>query len=127
MIPVETISAIYEDFLSTEDPEKQRGKGAFYTPRFLAEMVVDTAVRDNATLFNGTFLDPACGSGIFLVILFNRLANRWILSQAGRVTYTAKAKALRNILANQIRGVDVEETACRIACFSLYLAYLDFF
>ena len=27
----------------------------------------------------------------------------------------------------QIRGVDIEETACRIACFSLYLAYLDFF
>lgn len=127
MIPVETISAIYEDFLSTEDPEKQRGKGAFYTPRFLAEMVVDIAVRDNTTILNGSFLDPSCGSGIFLVILFNRLANRWILSQTGRVTYTTKAKALRNILANQIRGVDVEETACRIACFSLYLAYLDFF
>ena len=127
MIPVETISAIYEDFLSTEDPEKQRGKGAFYTPRFLAEMVVDTAVRDNSTVFDGTFLDPACGSGIFLVILFNRLANRWIHSQTGRITYTTKANALQDILARQIRGVDIEETACRIACFSLYLAYLDFF
>jgi hypothetical protein len=127
MIPVETISAIYEDFLSTEDPKKQRGKGAFYTPRFLAEMVVDTAIRNNSAIFNGSFLDPACGSGIFLVILFNRLANRWVLSQTRRVTYTTKAKALRNILANQIRGVDIEETACRIACFSLYLAYLDFF
>ncbi|MBA4368852.1 MAG: hypothetical protein C0403_14590 [Desulfobacterium sp.] len=127
MIPVETISAIYEDFLTTEDPKEQRGKGAFYTPRFLAEMVVDTAVRDNTNLFDGSFLDPACGSGIFLVILFNRLANRWIYSQTGRITYTTKANALRDILAFQIRGVDVAETACRIACFSLYLAYLDFF
>jgi len=127
MIPVETISAIYEDFLTTEDPEKQKGKGAFYTPRFLAEMVVDIAMKDNPALLDGTFLDPACGSGIFLVILFNRLANRWIHSQTGRITYSKKANALRNILACQIRGIDIEETACRIACFSLYLAYLDFF
>lgn len=127
MIPVETISAIYEDFLTTEDPEKQRGRGAFYTPRFLAEMVVDTAVRDEPNILDGSFLDPACGSGIFLVILFNRLANRWIHTQAGRVTYVTKAKLLQDILTRQIRGVDIEETACRIACFSLYLAYLDFF
>jgi hypothetical protein len=127
MIPVETISAVYEDFLTTEDPKNKREKGAFYTPRFLAEMVVDTAVRNNTAILDGSFLDPSCGSGIFLVILFNRLANRWIHSQTGRITYSAKADALRNILARQIRGVDIEETACRIACFSLYLAYLDFF
>lgn len=127
MIPVETISAVYEDFLTTEDPKNKREKGAFYTPRFLAEMVVDTAVRNNTAILDGSFLDPSCGSGIFLVILFNRLANRWIQSQNGRITYSAKAEALRNILACQIRGVDIEETACRIACFSLYLAYLDFF
>ena len=127
MIPVETISSIYEDFLSNEDPERQRGKGAFYTPRFLADIVVDTAVKNNSSIFDGCFLDPACGSGIFLVLLFNRLANRWIHAQTDHITYSAKAKALRNILKKQIRGVDIEETACRIACFSLYLAYLDFF
>lgn len=127
MIPVETISAIYQDFLSAEDPARQRKRGAFYTPRFLAEMVVDMAVRDNPDALDGSFLDPACGSGIFLVILFNRLANRWIHTQTGRVHYITKAKALQEVLVRQIRGVDVEETACRIACFSLYLAYLDFF
>ncbi len=127
MIPVETISAIYEDFLTTEDPENKRSRGAFYTPRFLAEMVVDVAVRDDPELLNGVFLDPACGSGIFLVILFNRLANRWIHTRTKSPHYINKAKALQDILARQIRGVDIEETACRIACFSLYLAYLDFF
>ena len=127
MIPVETISAIYQDFLATEDREKQRRRGAFYTPRFLAEMVVDIAIRDEPDAYDWSFLDPACGSGIFLVILFNRLANRWIHTQAGRIHYATKAKALKKILDHQIRGVDLEETACRIACFSLYLAYLDFF
>jgi SAM-dependent methyltransferase len=127
MIPVETISAIYQDFLATEDRAKQRERGAFYTPRFLAEMVVDMAIRDEPDAYDWSFLDAACGSGIFLVILFNRLANHWIHTQTGRIHYTTKAKALQEILARQIRGVDLEETACRIACFSLYLAYLDFF
>ena len=127
MIPVETISAIYQDFLATEDRANQQNRGAFYTPRFLAEMVVDVAIDNNRDALNWRFLDPSCGSGIFLVILFNRLANNWILSQSGTIHYARKAKALQEILTNQIRGVDVEETACRIACFSLYLAYLDFF
>jgi hypothetical protein len=126
MIPVETISAIYQDFLSVEDQEKQRKRGAFYTPRFLAEMVVDIAVREDPKVLDGAFIDPACGSGIFLVILFARLANRWLMKN-NLAHYTAKAKAFREILSRQIHGVDLEETACRIACFSLYLAYLDFF
>ena len=126
MIPIETISAIYQNFLAVEDRKKQRKSGAFYTPRFLAEMVVDMAMRDSPDAFKWSFLDPACGSGIFLVILFNRLANQWI-HNAGRVHYVTRAKALRDILARQICGVDFAETACRIACFSLYLAYLDFF
>jgi len=126
MIPVETISAIYQDFLAIEDPEKQRKRGAFYTPRFLAEMVVDMALRGDPNALEGSFLDPACGSGIFLVILFNRLANRW-LRRNSRTHYTTKVKIFQEILSRQIHGVDLEETACRIACFSLYLAYLDFF
>ena len=127
MIPVETISAIYQDFLYTESKENQRKGGAFYTPRFLAEMVVDTAVSGRLEAYDWSFLDPACGSGIFLVILFNRLAIRWIYNQTESIDYVSKAQALQDILRRQIRGVDKEETACRIACFSLYLAYLDFF
>lgn len=127
MISVETISAVYQDFLGKEDREKQQKHGAFYTPRFLAEMVVDEAINNHPDSLNWSFLDPSCGSGIFLVIIFNRLATRWIYSQKGTPHYATKAKALQEILARQIRGVDVEETACRIACFSLYLAYLNFF
>ena len=126
MIPVETISAIYQDFLAAENPKGQRKRGAFYTPRFLAETVVDMAIREEADAWNWKYLDPACGSGIFLVILFSRLAAHR-LGRLENIHYVKKAETLQNILANQIRGVDIEETACRIACFSLYLAYLDFF
>lgn len=126
MIPVEAISAIYQDFLAAEDKEGQRKTGAFYTPRFLAEMVVDLGLDKESDAWEWSFLDPACGSGIFLVVLFNRLAGRRLAGiEAG--DYSARAEALRDILTRQIRGVDMSETACRIACFSLYLAYLDSF
>jgi len=126
VIPVETISAIYEDFLSTEDAEGKRKEGAYYTPRHLAEMVVDIAVGDDPDWTKHRYLDPACGSGIFLVTLFNRLASHWVF-QNDNASYRKRAEALLNILHNQLRGVDIERTACRIACFSLYLAFLDQF
>ncbi len=72
------------------------------------------------------YLDPACGSGIFLVALFNRLATRWIVNHPN-CTYEEKAAALLRILRNQLCGFDISPTACRIACFSLYLAFLDRF
>jgi hypothetical protein len=127
MIPVETISAVYQDFLGAEDPKGQEKSGAYYTPRFLAEMVTDLAINNNPYALDWTFLDFACGSGVFLMILFNRLANHWLNTQSGPVGHDAKAGALQRILERQIWGIDKEETACRIACFSLYLAYLDFF
>jgi hypothetical protein len=128
MIPVETISAVYEDFLKKEDEPNKRVKGAYYTPRFLAESVVDMALRNCENLDGKRFLDPACGSGIFLVTLFNRLASAWTVKHPGSAgDYVGKADALKAILRDQLWGVDNNATACRIACFSLYLAFLDCF
>jgi len=123
IIPVETISAIYAEFLGAEDEEGQRKSGAYYTPKHLAEMVVNVAV-GGESLLGKRILDPACGSGIFLVILFNRIAEQWRRANQG-VHNMTRAKALLEIIREQLCGVDVNETACRIACFSLYLAFLD--
>jgi N-6 DNA Methylase len=119
-IPIETISAIYERFLKASDEQV----GAFYTPRFLAEVVLDTALEDSGTLLGRRFLDPACGSGIFLVGLFNRIAEEW--RQANPTARNdRKAKELMRLLQDSLFGVDISLTACRITAFSLYLAYLD--
>jgi hypothetical protein len=131
-IPVETISAIYENFLKKEGESEKREDGAYYTPRFLAEMTLDVALEGCPQLRGKRFLDASCGSGIFLVLLFNRLASEWTAEHrktafaSTRVAYRAKDAALRNALAN-LCGVDKNLTACRIACFSLYLAFLDRF
>lgn len=124
VIPVETVSAIYENFLAAESSEGQRSSGAYYTPKHLAEMVVDVAIEGWDSLIGKRFMDPACGSGIFLVILFNRIAEewRWRNPRAKNIT---RARALIEILQTHLSGVDTNETACRITCFSLYLALLD--
>ncbi len=125
IIPVETISAIYESFLAGENTQAKRKGGAFYTPRFLAEMVLDVVTEGGVDITTKRCLDPACGSGIFLVALFSRMATAWLSMQPGKPAYVTRAKAFQRILREQIRGIDHDKTACRIACFSLYLAYLD--
>lgn len=119
-IPIETISAIYEHFLRDEEV----GNGAFYTPRVLAEVVLDTALAGVDALIGRTYLDPACGSGIFLVGMFNRIATEWARANP-KADNDRRAMELMMLLRTSVFGVDKSPTACRIAAFSLYLAYLD--
>jgi hypothetical protein len=124
MIPIETISAIYEHFLQAEDPEGKRKTGAFYTPRFLAEVTLDLALDGMGSLLDKRFIDPACGSGIFLVGIFNRLSEEWKRNNP-TARYDRQANSLIEILRRNLAGVDINPTACRITAFSLYLALLD--
>jgi hypothetical protein len=123
-IPIETISAIYEYFLKAGGEEQRKEAGAFYTPRFLAEFVLDVALEGETSLLDKRFLDPACGSGIFLVGLFNRLAEEWKLKNPG-ARYDRRAKGLMDVLRTNLYGVDSNRSACQITAFSLYLAFLD--
>lgn len=124
-IPVEIISAIYEEFMKDADLRKKKKEGAYYTPRNLAETALHIALEDRYRLAeNWRVLDPACGSGIFLVAMFNLLAEQWRQKNATRRKQT-KAQALLNILQTRIRGVDVNLDACRITVFSLYLALFE--
>jgi len=125
VIPVETISAIYEEFLEVEDPWKKHREGAYYTPRHLAETALQVALEGkDEQIARWRTLDPACGSGIFLVAMFNLLAERWLRENSHRRKQT-KAQALLEILQEQIRAIDINPTACRITAFSLYLALFE--
>jgi predicted RNA methylase len=120
-IPVEVVSAIYERFLRSS---AQRDDGAVYTPRFLAETVLDVSLRTTPSLLGRRYLDPACGSGIFLVGLFNRMAEEWTRNHPA-VPNDERAHELRKILCENLFGIDINLTACRITAFGLYVAYLD--
>jgi len=132
-IPIETISAIYEGFLGLQDDSTpgsaagtKRKRGAYYTPKHLAELVIDMGTESWPSLSGKRFLDPACGSGVFLVTIFNRIAEEWRRSNPDSRSPT-RWRALVDVLKHNLFGVDKDETACRITCFSLYLAILDHF
>jgi hypothetical protein len=68
-------------------------------------------------------LDPCCGSGIFLVEAFRRIVrHRVYQNQRQRLSW----QELREILKNQIAGIEINSEAIRITAFSLYLALLNY-
>lgn len=116
------ISAVYDRFLK-EEAEKKSADGAFYTPMFLADVVVNQLWDDlsDEQRAKGVFCDPACGSGIFLVRLFQRLV-------AHHCRIKNKPHAAWNELksiARRLHGGDINPSAVRVAAFSLYIALLE--
>ncbi len=114
-IPIQLISHVYEAFLSSA---KRQGKGIYYTPQFIVNFILEEtlapALRHNCDI---SVLDPACGSGAFLVESFQKIV------RAKNATTDFEAK--KSILVNQIFGIDNDKEALRIATFSLYLALLE--
>ncbi|MEO0044653.1 MAG: hypothetical protein RL329_4102, partial [Bacteroidota bacterium] len=126
IIPIELISGIYEDFLSNEDgKDHQSQTGAFYTPRPLAEFILNKvlpypSVQD--TKYDLKVLDPTCGSGIFLVESLNRLLDRWEFANAPK---KLDFNIICNMVKNNIFGIEQSKEAIKVAAFSLYLAMLN--
>lgn len=117
VIPLDFISSIYEEFVN-----KKAGKGVHYTPEYIVDFILDGVLPWNDKEWDLKVLDPACGSGIFLVKAFQRLIYRWeIANDAQRIS----ANVLRTLLENNIFGVDIDKEAVRVASFSLYLTMLD--
>ncbi|SEB46442.1 DNA methylase [Pseudomonas marginalis] len=116
-IPVELLSGIYESFIG----ERQSILSAYYTPRHLANFVIDEAFHTSLNPANETVFDPACGSGILLTTAYRRLLQIQesqtgeCLDLAGRI----------KLLKEHIFGADISEAACRVTAFSLYLSLLE--
>lgn len=121
-IPVELISAVYDRFLGY-DPQSRSDTGAYYTPMFLVDTTISTVwdTLSSKTKTHGVFLDPACGSGIFLVRSFQRLCeHRRNEGQKAKPSWEDLVKTLQ-----RVRGFDLNGSAVRVAVFSLYIALLE--
>ncbi|WP_336810171.1 HsdM family class I SAM-dependent methyltransferase [Bosea sp. MMO-172] len=116
------ISAVYDRFLK-EEAEKKSADGAFYTPMFLADVVVNQLWDDlsDEQRAKGVFCDPACGSGIFLVRLFQRLVAHHCRAKSKRHATWNELKSI----ARRLHGGDINPSAVRVAAFSLYIALLE--
>ncbi len=113
-IPVDVISRLYQRFVS--------GHGAVYTPPFLAALILDQVMPYDQMTGKEKVLDPACGSGIFLVGAFKRLVIHW---RSGHEWRKPTVDELKQILADSIYGVELESAAVDLTIFSLALALCD--
>lgn len=118
-LPVELISHIYQLFVKDTDV-------SVYTPHFLVRLMLGEVLSwerlDRLKEKGEVILDPACGSGIFLVEAYKRLVLHW----RSRNGWERPGPAvLQELLRNRIRGIDLEEGAVELAAFSLCLALCD--
>ncbi|MDQ1355402.1 MAG: hypothetical protein QG657_5712, partial [Acidobacteriota bacterium] len=127
IIPLDLISSIYEEFYhkpvnDDEKNNKKRQDGAFYTPPVLVEFILSRLLTPEVLSKKPRVLDPACGSGIFLVEAFRRIVRHEWHKNHRPPTFDL----LKHILKEQIAGIEVNEEAARITAFSLYLSLLHY-
>jgi hypothetical protein len=94
------------------------------TPEFVEEFILDRTLEPALAergLANVSLIDPACGSGHFLLGAFTRLSKRWQQAEPGTPPAALAQRAL-----DQLGGVDVNPFAVAIARFRLLLAALRF-
>lgn len=130
-IPIELISGIYEAFLTKKTKEKEtKEKGVVYTPPHLVQFLVDecmplkAVLDENHSFRKGKYkiIDPACGSGIFLVGTFKRLVQWWRIINKGK---KPTVEDLKKILSHNIFGTEIIADAVMVSTFSLSLALCD--
>lgn len=124
IIQIELLSEIYENFLAEINLELKQQTGTYYTPPSLVELMLNEKlpINNNETEYSVKTLDPACGSGIFLVESFRRLVKRYENKHNKKLTDFDK---LKRLLTENIYGIEINSQSIKVAAFSLYLALVD--
>jgi hypothetical protein len=160
VLPVEILGTIYERFLGRvvrttdkqvkieDKPEVRKAGGVYYTPQYIVDYIVQNTVgrllaecRTPEDVARLKILDPACGSGSFLLGAYQSLIDWHVryygdkerltkrdrtvayLDSDGRVRLTARLK--RQILLNNLFGVDIDPQAVEVTRLSLSLKALE--
>ena len=144
LIDADVLGNIYEQYLGhilkktekraklTESKAKRKEEGIYYTPSYIVDYIVRNTVGElvknkKVDVSKIKILDPACGSGSFLIKTFDVLneyysrkdgynQNKLDLSGTG-TTYSTKL----SILKDNIFGVDLDKQAVDIAQLNLLL------
>lgn len=127
ILPIEFISNMYEKFIGKENQETE---GAYYTPTFLVDYIVSETIGKKlkeSNDYNCKVLDPACGSGIFLVESLRKIIEKYIAINEITDTNTDDFRqTLKSIAQENIFGIDKDPSAIQVAIFSVYLTLLDY-
>jgi len=159
VVETEVLGQIYEQFLGevisvnaqgaveiVSKPEVRESGGVFPTPRYVVDAIVERAMlpaiagKSPAQLEGFAVADICCGSGVFLLSVFEFLLDHYLAwyqandraqhvgvrmyeAAAGewRLTFDEK----RRILLAHVRGVDIDTNAVEVARFSLLLKLIE--
>jgi len=125
IIPVEFISSIYESIIRKDGIDEN---SSVYTPTYLVDYILTQTIEpflDKNDTSTCKILDPACGSGIFLVEAYRKIVEKEASIQ-NKKTNQLDINTLINLLTDNIFGVDCNKNALNVTCFSLYIALLDY-
>ena len=127
--------------LGTAQGNERKSTGSYYTPSSLInclldsalDPVVDEAVRGKsgaeaeAAILGLAIVDPAAGSGHFLIAASHRLAKRLaaVRSGEGEPPPAQIRHALRDVIARCIYAVDINPMAVELCKVSLWLEALE--
>jgi type I restriction-modification system DNA methylase subunit len=157
VIPVEILGQVYEQFLgkvitlsasrqaSVEaKPDVRKAGGVYYTPSYIVDYIVKQTIgkilegKKPEKIKEITIIDPACGSGSFLIVAYQFLLD-WYLQQylqnfkkykkkvyqttGGNFRLTSTER--KHILLTHIYGVDIDQQAVETSKLSLLLKVLE--
>jgi hypothetical protein len=158
VLPADILGQVYERFLGKvirltaghravvePKPEVRKAGGVFYTPTYVVDYIVEQTVgkflpastpKKAAGL---RILDPACGSGSFLIAAYQRLLDwhrdhyvasgpgrhKKELYQGGAGEWRLTTAEKKRILLNNIFGVDIDPQAVEVTKLSLLLKVLE--
>jgi type I restriction-modification system DNA methylase subunit len=131
-----------------EKPEVRKAGGVYYTPQYIVNYIVENTIgallqnKAPKTLKNFRLVDPACGSGSFLINAYQYLLN-WYLREYtkapeqykkqcvktgernGAAVYKLSINERKRILTGHIFGVDIDAQAVEVTKLSLLLKALE--
>ena len=122
------LGKLYEKYLPKEE---RKALGEFYTPDEVIEYILDgVKYTSKDELFEKDLIDPACGSGGFLVKAMNRYIEKYVykLGKSNRNGLTPQqSKEILESVINHIYGLDINPFACHIAEMNLLFQIIDLF
>jgi len=129
-IDADVLGSVYEEYLGyllkgkkiAENHVHRRKQGIYYTPTYIVDYIVRNTLgevlKHNKEIDKIKVLDPACGSGSFLIKTFD-VISEFYKEKIGEEKFNLQVK--NSILTNNLYGVDLDSKAVEIAQLNLFL------
>lgn len=138
-MPADVLGTVYENYLGYrlnkskkgisigKDAKKRKEHGIYYTPTFIVDYIVKNTLKpvldkchNVGDLKKIKVLDPACGSGSFLIKALDTIYEKYLDFGNNGGVFTKL-----DILLNNIYGVDLDPQAVEITRLNLLISALD--